>query len=147
MEPDPSLLPRLVQQRTRDKLKPDSLAHREVSAVLDPSGDYYYWWLNTMVFPVMYNLIIVVCRFGAMGLAETRIKSGAQEEWANPAWGCCGGGRQCKGPRFSAQPPGDNTSHTEESLKPTLLSRHAEPVSSDLQHRLSGGLVSDGLHK
>ncbi|XP_060160322.1 LOW QUALITY PROTEIN: cyclic nucleotide-gated channel alpha-4 [Globicephala melas] len=35
---------------------------RKLLPVLDPSGDYYYWWLNTMVFPVMYNLIIVVCR-------------------------------------------------------------------------------------
>ncbi|XP_019830082.2 cyclic nucleotide-gated channel alpha-4 [Bos indicus] len=35
---------------------------RKSLPVLDPSGDYYYWWLNTMVFPVMYNLIIVVCR-------------------------------------------------------------------------------------
>ncbi|XP_062948429.1 cyclic nucleotide-gated cation channel alpha-4 [Cynocephalus volans] len=35
---------------------------RKSVPVLDPSGDYYYWWLNTMVFPVMYNLIIVVCR-------------------------------------------------------------------------------------
>lgn len=38
--------------------------HRKTLPVLDPSGDYYYWWLNTMVFPVMYNLIIIVCRFG-----------------------------------------------------------------------------------
>ncbi|XP_010332515.3 cyclic nucleotide-gated channel alpha-4 [Saimiri boliviensis] len=35
---------------------------RKSLPVLDPSGDYYYWWLNTMVFPVMYNLIILVCR-------------------------------------------------------------------------------------
>ena len=42
--------------------------------MLDPSGDYYYWWLNTMVFPVMYNLVIVVCRCGTgpTALAETR---------------------------------------------------------------------------
>lgn len=39
------------------------LAHRKSLPILDPSGDYYYWWLNTMVFPVMYNLIIIVCRF------------------------------------------------------------------------------------
>lgn len=38
--------------------------HRKLLPVLDPSGDHYYWWLNTMVFPVMYNLIIIVCRFG-----------------------------------------------------------------------------------
>lgn len=38
--------------------------HRKTLPVLDPSGDYYYWWLNTMVFPVMYNIIIIVCRFG-----------------------------------------------------------------------------------
>ncbi|XP_028902518.1 cyclic nucleotide-gated cation channel alpha-4 [Ornithorhynchus anatinus] len=30
--------------------------------VLDPSGDQYYWWLNIMVFPIMYNLIILICR-------------------------------------------------------------------------------------
>ncbi|XP_051843559.1 cyclic nucleotide-gated cation channel alpha-4 [Antechinus flavipes] len=35
---------------------------RKSVPVLDPSGDKYYWWLNTMVFPVMYNLIILVCR-------------------------------------------------------------------------------------
>lgn len=39
-------------------------SYRKRLPVLDPSGDYYYWWLNTMVFPVMYNLIIIVCRFG-----------------------------------------------------------------------------------
>lgn len=38
-------------------------AYRKSLPVLDPSGEYYYWWLNTMVFPVMYNLIIIVCRF------------------------------------------------------------------------------------
>lgn len=47
------------------------LAHRKALPVLDPSGDYYYWWLNTMVFPVMYNLVIIVCRFGWM-LSEGR---------------------------------------------------------------------------
>ncbi|XP_038619081.1 cyclic nucleotide-gated cation channel alpha-4 [Tachyglossus aculeatus] len=31
-------------------------------SVLDPAGDQYYWWLNTMVFPIMYNLIILICR-------------------------------------------------------------------------------------
>lgn len=52
-----------------------------------------------------------------------------------------------QGPRFSAQPLGDNTSHTEESLKPIPSGPyHAEPVSR-LAARLSGGLVSDGLHK
>lgn len=55
-----------------DKWNLISLAHRKSLPVLDPSGDYYYWWLNTMVFPVMYNLIIIVCRFGAMGRALSR---------------------------------------------------------------------------
>lgn len=45
-------------------MKQDFLSYRKSLPVLDPSGDYYYWWLNTMVFPVMYNLIILVCRYG-----------------------------------------------------------------------------------
>uniref|UniRef100_A0A8C8REC8 Cyclic nucleotide gated channel subunit alpha 4 n=1 Tax=Pelusios castaneus TaxID=367368 RepID=A0A8C8REC8_9SAUR len=30
--------------------------------ILDPSGDLFYWWLNIMVIPVMYNWIILVLR-------------------------------------------------------------------------------------
>lgn len=45
-------------------MKQDFPSYRKSLPVLDPSGDYYYWWLNTMVFPVMYNLIILVCRCG-----------------------------------------------------------------------------------
>uniref|UniRef100_A0A8B9T047 Cyclic nucleotide gated channel subunit alpha 4 n=1 Tax=Anas platyrhynchos TaxID=8839 RepID=A0A8B9T047_ANAPL len=32
------------------------------SWILDPSGDWYYWWLSAMVLPVMYNWIVIVCR-------------------------------------------------------------------------------------
>ncbi|XP_049746641.1 cyclic nucleotide-gated cation channel alpha-4 [Elephas maximus indicus] len=48
--------------KTRESNPPALSKARKSLPVLDPSGDYYYWWLNTMVFPVMYNLIIVVCR-------------------------------------------------------------------------------------
>lgn len=51
-----------------------------------------------MVFPVMYNLIIVVCRFGAMGRALSRDQD---KEWGpgrglTLAWGCCGGGANAR---------------------------------------------------
>ncbi|NXS50696.1 CNGA4 protein, partial [Balaeniceps rex] len=29
---------------------------------LDPSGDWYYWWISIMVLPVLYNWIILICR-------------------------------------------------------------------------------------
>ncbi|KAM9203444.1 cyclic nucleotide-gated channel alpha-4 [Mergus octosetaceus] len=32
------------------------------SWILDPSGDWYYWWLSAMVLPIMYNWIVIVCR-------------------------------------------------------------------------------------
>lgn len=38
------------------------LGHAQKSWILDPSGDYYYWWLSLMVVPVMYNWIILICR-------------------------------------------------------------------------------------
>ncbi|XP_017749152.1 PREDICTED: cyclic nucleotide-gated cation channel alpha-4 isoform X3 [Rhinopithecus bieti] len=48
--------------RGRSTASPLGSAPSKSLPVLNPSGDYYYWWLNTMVFPVMYNLIILVCR-------------------------------------------------------------------------------------
>ncbi|XP_015423510.1 PREDICTED: LOW QUALITY PROTEIN: cyclic nucleotide-gated cation channel alpha-4 [Myotis davidii] len=48
--------------KTTESSPPVQSKARKTLPVLDPSGDYYYWWLNTMVFPVMYNLIIIVCR-------------------------------------------------------------------------------------
>ncbi|XP_017833353.3 cyclic nucleotide-gated channel alpha-4 isoform X2 [Callithrix jacchus] len=48
--------------KTTESNPPATSKARKSLLVLDPSGDYYYWWLNTMVFPVMYNLIILVCR-------------------------------------------------------------------------------------
>ncbi|XP_054294599.2 cyclic nucleotide-gated cation channel alpha-4 isoform X1 [Pongo pygmaeus] len=48
--------------RGRSTASPLGSAPSKSLPVLDPSGSYYYWWLNTMVFPVMYNLIILVCR-------------------------------------------------------------------------------------
>ncbi|XP_005380184.1 PREDICTED: cyclic nucleotide-gated cation channel alpha-4 isoform X2 [Chinchilla lanigera] len=48
--------------KTTESSPSASSTTRKKLPVLDPSGDYYYWWLNTMVFPVMYNLIIIVCR-------------------------------------------------------------------------------------
>uniref|UniRef100_A0A8B9F1Z1 Cyclic nucleotide gated channel subunit alpha 4 n=1 Tax=Amazona collaria TaxID=241587 RepID=A0A8B9F1Z1_9PSIT len=29
---------------------------------LDPSGDWYYWWITVMVLPILYNCIVPVCR-------------------------------------------------------------------------------------
>ncbi|NWZ58334.1 CNGA4 protein, partial [Haliaeetus albicilla] len=29
---------------------------------LDPSGDWYYWWISIMVPPVLYNWIVLICR-------------------------------------------------------------------------------------
>ncbi|KAM6140363.1 cyclic nucleotide-gated channel alpha-4 [Pterocles gutturalis] len=29
---------------------------------LDPSGDWYYWWLSLMALPVLYNWIVLICR-------------------------------------------------------------------------------------
>ncbi|XP_032096445.1 cyclic nucleotide-gated cation channel alpha-4 [Sapajus apella] len=48
--------------KTTESNPPAPSKARKSLPILDPSGDYYYWWLNTMVFPVMYNLIILVCR-------------------------------------------------------------------------------------
>ncbi|XP_004717113.1 cyclic nucleotide-gated cation channel alpha-4 [Echinops telfairi] len=48
--------------KTSESSPPAPSKTRKSLPVLDPSGDYYYWWLNTMVFPVMYNLVIIVCR-------------------------------------------------------------------------------------
>ncbi|XP_077722839.1 cyclic nucleotide-gated channel alpha-4 isoform X1 [Canis aureus] len=48
--------------KTTESSPPAPPKARKLLPVLDPSGDHYYWWLNTMVFPVMYNLIIIVCR-------------------------------------------------------------------------------------
>ncbi|KAM8976883.1 cyclic nucleotide-gated channel alpha-4 [Pelodytes ibericus] len=30
--------------------------------ILDPAGGWYYTWLNIMVIPVTYNLVIIICR-------------------------------------------------------------------------------------
>ncbi|XP_053312732.1 cyclic nucleotide-gated cation channel alpha-4 [Spea bombifrons] len=30
--------------------------------ILDPSGDWYYSWLNVMVIPVAYNWVVIICR-------------------------------------------------------------------------------------
>ncbi|XP_066475380.1 cyclic nucleotide-gated channel alpha-4 [Tiliqua scincoides] len=38
------------------------LGHGLKRRILDPSGDYYYWWLSLMVAPIMYNWIILICR-------------------------------------------------------------------------------------
>ncbi|MBZ3879846.1 Cyclic nucleotide-gated cation channel alpha-4 [Sciurus carolinensis] len=48
--------------RTTESSPPAPSKTRKKLPVLDPSGDYYYWWLNTMVCPIMYNLIIIICR-------------------------------------------------------------------------------------
>ncbi|KAM6384365.1 cyclic nucleotide-gated channel alpha-4 [Alca torda] len=32
------------------------------SWTLDPSGDWYYWWISLMALPVLYNWIVIVCR-------------------------------------------------------------------------------------
>ncbi|XP_054682271.1 cyclic nucleotide-gated cation channel alpha-4 [Grus americana] len=29
---------------------------------LDPSGDWYYWWISIMALPILYNWIILICR-------------------------------------------------------------------------------------
>ncbi|KAM9020773.1 cyclic nucleotide-gated channel alpha-4 [Ara ararauna] len=29
---------------------------------LDPSGDWYYWWITVMVLPILYNCIVPICR-------------------------------------------------------------------------------------
>ncbi|NXW83604.1 CNGA4 protein, partial [Alopecoenas beccarii] len=29
---------------------------------LDPSGDWYYWWISIVALPVLYNCIVLVCR-------------------------------------------------------------------------------------
>ncbi|XP_019379297.1 PREDICTED: cyclic nucleotide-gated cation channel alpha-4 [Gavialis gangeticus] len=38
--------------------------------ILDPAGEAYYWWLNLMVVPVMYNWIILICRACFVELQE-----------------------------------------------------------------------------
>ena len=76
--------------------------HRKSLPVLDPSGDYYYWWLNTMVFPVMYNLIIIVCRFGRAERRALSREKGSRvrpRKGAGPWAGPEGGAAWKRGPR------------------------------------------------
>ncbi|XP_074006748.1 cyclic nucleotide-gated channel alpha-4 [Numenius arquata] len=40
------------------------------SWTLDPSGDWYYWWISLMVLPILYNWIIIICRSCFPGLQE-----------------------------------------------------------------------------
>nr|XP_020647528.1 cyclic nucleotide-gated cation channel alpha-4 [Pogona vitticeps] len=42
--------------------KPRTSCGQRNGLILDPSGDYYYWWLMVMVAPIMYNWIILICR-------------------------------------------------------------------------------------
>nr|XP_028581488.1 cyclic nucleotide-gated cation channel alpha-4 [Podarcis muralis] len=60
---------------------------QEKKRILDPSGDYYYWWLVTMVFPIMYNWIILICRRelggGCLALGQLLL------QWAGCGFGCC----------------------------------------------------------
>ncbi|NXK01040.1 CNGA4 protein, partial [Corythaixoides concolor] len=37
---------------------------------LDPSGDWYYWWISLMALPILYNWIILICRCCFPGLQE-----------------------------------------------------------------------------
>lgn len=87
-----------------------------------------------------------VWRYGKGPKQRPGIKSGAQEE-GEPLLGAVVGVAPMQGPRFSAQPLGDNTSHTEESLKPIPSVPTMQSLFPRLAARLSGGLVSDGLHK
>ncbi|XP_074906723.1 cyclic nucleotide-gated channel alpha-4 [Buteo buteo] len=32
------------------------------SWTLDPSGEWYYWWISIMALPVLYNWIVLICR-------------------------------------------------------------------------------------
>lgn len=72
--------------------------------------------------------------------------SEAQEE-GGPLLGAGVGAAPMQGPRFSAQRLGDNTSHTEGSLKPIPSVPTTQSLLPRLAARLSGGLVSAGLHE
>ncbi|XP_055658297.1 cyclic nucleotide-gated olfactory channel-like [Falco peregrinus] len=37
-------------------------ATRSRTWILDPSGDWYYWWISIMALPVLYNWIFLICR-------------------------------------------------------------------------------------
>lgn len=43
---------------------PGSLCPRSAPRdwTLDPSGDWYYWWISIVALPVLYNCIVLVCR-------------------------------------------------------------------------------------
>ncbi|XP_069059774.1 cyclic nucleotide-gated channel alpha-4 [Pleurodeles waltl] len=57
---------RLAEEEIKSWSKPMEVqvtqSNPKRSRILDPSGDQYYWWLNVMVIPVMYNWIIIICR-------------------------------------------------------------------------------------
>ncbi|XP_030055593.1 cyclic nucleotide-gated channel alpha-4 [Microcaecilia unicolor] len=40
----------------------DGSLNKKKTWILDPSGTWYYCWLNVMVIPVLYNWIILICR-------------------------------------------------------------------------------------
>ncbi|KAM6144705.1 LOW QUALITY PROTEIN: cyclic nucleotide-gated channel alpha-4 [Phoenicopterus ruber ruber] len=40
---------------------------------LDPSGDWYYWWISIMALPILYNWIIIICRSCFPDLQEQHV--------------------------------------------------------------------------
>ncbi|XP_068792221.1 cyclic nucleotide-gated channel alpha-4 [Struthio camelus] len=42
--------------------EPSARALQAQGWILDPAGDWYYWWISVMVLPIMYNWIILICR-------------------------------------------------------------------------------------
>ncbi|XP_033928609.1 cyclic nucleotide-gated channel alpha-4 [Melopsittacus undulatus] len=42
--------------------RPPSTPKPHHNWTLDPSGDWYYWWITVMVLPILYNCIVPICR-------------------------------------------------------------------------------------
>ncbi|XP_064366198.1 cyclic nucleotide-gated cation channel alpha-4 [Dromaius novaehollandiae] len=55
----------LARRRARPRPRPGSTepgAPHAQGWILDPSGDWYYWWISAMVLPILYNWTILICR-------------------------------------------------------------------------------------
>uniref|UniRef100_A0A8B9NY18 Cyclic nucleotide gated channel subunit alpha 4 n=1 Tax=Apteryx owenii TaxID=8824 RepID=A0A8B9NY18_APTOW len=51
-----------ARARCRQQAGAERRTARAGHCILDPSGDWYYWWISGMVLPIMYNWIILICR-------------------------------------------------------------------------------------